>query len=117
MKYEGDKWSLKENMTCGAPQRSLVEPLVWNAMYDDFLQLNQPAGTSIIGFEDDALVVCAAEDIRILELRINESLWRAKHWLDSRDLKMDSEKTEALLVTERRSFQYPRIVFRERKVE
>ena len=46
------------------------------------------AGTSIIGFEDNALLVCAAEDVRILELRISESLWRAKLWLDSKGMKM-----------------------------
>ena len=35
-------------------------------------------GTSVIGFADDALVVCDAEDVGILELRINESLWGAE---------------------------------------
>ena len=104
--YEGDKWSLKEEMTCGAPQGSRVGPLVWNVMYDDFLRLELSAGTSIIGFVDD-----------ILELRINESLWRAKRWLDSRDLKIAPEKTEASLVTDRGSFQYTRIVLRENEVE
>ena len=102
--YEGDKWSLKEEMTCGAPQGLRVDPLVWNVMYDDFLRMYLPAGTSIIGFADDTLVVCTVDDVRILELRINESLWRAKRWLDSRCLKIDPEKTEALLITDRRSF-------------
>ena len=32
---EDDKWSLKEEMTCGASQGSRVGPLVWNVMYDD----------------------------------------------------------------------------------
>ena len=27
-----------------------------------------PAGTSIVGFADDVLVVCTADDVRILEL-------------------------------------------------
>ena len=36
--YEGDKWSLKEEMKCDAPQGSPVGPLVWNVMYHDFLQ-------------------------------------------------------------------------------
>ena len=72
--YEGDKWSLKEEMTCGAAQGSRVCLLVWNVMYDGFLRKDLPAGTSIIGFADDALVVCAADDRRILELRINDSL-------------------------------------------
>ena len=30
--YEGDKWSLKEEMTCSAPQGSRVGPFVWNVM-------------------------------------------------------------------------------------
>ena len=79
--------------------------------------MNLPAGTSIIGFADDALVVCAADDVRILELRINESLWRAKRWLNSRCLKMAPKKTEVLLVTDRRSFQYPKIVLGEHGIE
>ena len=86
-------------------------------MHDDFLRMGLPARTSIIGFVDDALVVCAALDVRILELKINESLWRVKRWLASRGLKMAPEKTEALLVTDRRSFQYPRIVLGEHEVE
>ena len=100
-------------MTCGSPQGSGVGPLVWKVMYDDFLCMDLPAGTSINGFANDALVVCTADNAGILELRINDSLWRAKRWLDSRGLKMVPEKTEALLVTDRRSFQYPKIVLGE----
>ena len=74
MDNDNDKWSLKEEMTCGAPQGSRVGPLVWNVMYDDFLRMDLPAGTSIIGFVDDTLIVCAADDVRILEMRINQSL-------------------------------------------
>ena len=61
--------------------------------------------------------MCAADDVRILELRINESLWWAKRWLDSRCLKMTPEKTEAVLVMDRRSFQYPKIVLGEHAIE
>ena len=117
VKCEDDKWSLKEEMTCGTPQGSPVGPLVLNVMYDDFLRMDVPAETSIIGFADDALVMCAAHGVRILELRINDSLWRAKRWLDSRCLKMGPEKTEALLVTDWRSFKYSKIVLGEHEIE
>ena len=80
-------------------------------MFGDFLRMDLPAGTGVIGFADDALVVSANEDVGILKLRINENLWRAKRWLDSRGLKMAPEKTKALLVKDRRSFQYLNIVF------
>ena len=103
-------------MVCSATQGSWVGLLVWNLIYDDFLRMDLPATTSIIDFAGDALVVCAA-DFRILELRINKSLLRTKHWLNSSCLKMATEKTEVLLVTDRRSFQYPRIVLGENEVE
>ena len=86
-------------------------------MYDYFLRMDLPAGTCIVGFADVAFDVCTADDIGILELRINDSLRRAKRWLDSRGLKMAPGKTEALLVTDRRSFQYPSIVLEEHEVE
>ena len=73
--YEGEKWSLKEKMTCGAHQGSRVVPLVWNVMYDDFLRINLLVRMSIIGFTDDALVVCTTDEVGILKLRINGSLW------------------------------------------
>ena len=85
-------------MSCGAAQKSRVGPVVCNVMYEDFLRMDLPAGNSIVGFADDALVVTATDDVRILELRINESLWRAEPWLDSRGLKIAPKKTEALLV-------------------
>ena len=104
-------------MTSGASQGSRVGPLVWNVMYDDFLRMDLPAGTSIIGFTDDALVMCADDDVENLELRINDILWWAKRWLDSRCLKMAREKTETLLVTDRRSLKYPRIVLGKHEIE
>ena len=81
------------------------------------MHMDLPAGTTIVSFADDSLVVCVADDVRILELRINECLWRARRWLDSRSLKMAPEKTEDLLVTDWRSFQYQRIVLGEQEVE
>ena len=69
--YEGDKLSLKDQMTCSAPQGSRVGPLFCNVMYDDFLRMDLPAGTCNVGFVDDALVVCTVDDLRILDLRIN----------------------------------------------
>ena len=73
--YKGDKLSIKEEVTCGAPQESRVRLFFWNVMCGDFLHLDLGAGTSIIGFADD------------------------------------------LLVTNRRFFQYPRIVLGEHEVE
>ena len=71
----------------------------------------------IIGFADDARVVCAADDVKIMKLSISDSVWLAKRWLNSRYLKMATEKTESLLITDRRSFQYPKIALGEHEIE
>ena len=83
--YEGDKWSLIEEMTCGAPQGSRVGPLVWHVMYDDFLRLKLPASAK-------PMMHLSCVPLKTLESLINESLWRATRWLDSSGLKMDPER-------------------------
>ena len=52
-------------------------------MYNDFLHMDLAAQTSIIGFADDALFMCATEDVDTLELRNIQSLWRKNRWLSS----------------------------------
>ena len=52
----------------------------------------------------------------MLELRINENLWWVKRWLNSRRLEMAPDKMEALLVMDRGSFRYPKIVLSEHEV-
>ena len=96
-------------MTCGSPQGSRVGPFMWNVMYDDLLHMDLLAETKNIGSVDDVLV-CLAGDVVILKLRINESLWRARRWLNKSCLEVDLEKTEALLVTDRRSLKWSKIV-------
>ena len=94
---------------------SRVRPLVWNFMYDNYLRMDLPAGTSIIGIADGALIVCTTEDVGILGLKINESLsWACIDWI--RGLKKALQMIEALLTMDRRSFQYPKIVFGEHEV-
>ena len=64
----------------------------------------------VFGERKGFCAISIPEDVGILELRIHESLWRAKRWLDNRGLEMAMEKTETLLLTERRSFKYMKIV-------
>ncbi|CAH2019009.1 unnamed protein product [Acanthoscelides obtectus] len=107
--YDTETWSMCEQMTCGAPQGSRIGPLLWNVMYDDFLRMELPEDTSIVGFADDAIMVSAAASVEVLGIKVNDSLSRAKRWMECRGLQMVLDKTEALLVTDRRSYQNPAI--------
>ena len=41
--YEGDEWSLKEEMTRGAPQGVQLGLFVWNTICGDFLRMDSSA--------------------------------------------------------------------------
>ena len=115
--YEGDSWTVKHEMTCGTPQGSRVGPIIWNITFDDLLEMELPESIELVGFADDTLVVCQAHNVDILELRVNESLRRVKRWLDGRGLQMALHKTEAVLVTDRRSFSTPKIILEGTEVK
>lgn len=53
--------------------------------------------------------VCSNEDLDILEIRVNEGLYRLKKFLDSTNLEVAVEKTIAVMVTQSWSFTVPNI--------
>lgn len=101
---------IEGRMTCGVPQGSRIGPFLWNIVYDGLLEMDMPANTSLIGFADDTIIACCGTNVDIIEIRANEALLRVKRWLDSRQLQMAIEKTDAVLITDRRPGRLPRIV-------
>ena len=102
--YE-DVFKIEDDMTCRVPQGSRLGPYLWNVMYDDILSIEQPRDTQLIGYADDTLIVI----VTILSCweRLNETLIRIKRWLDKKILQMAVQKTEAVLITDRRVFTFP----------
>ena len=99
--YEDDDCSIEEEMTCKAPQGSRIGPYLWNTLYEDFSEMKLPGKVTLIGFADDAIIICPENNLELLEMKVNESLRRVKIWLESRKLQMALEKTEILLVTDK----------------
>lgn len=107
--FHEDNVKVDYEMTGGAPQGSKIGPVLWNVMYDSFLEMELPDNTKIIGFADDAMVICASKNTKDLEVVVNDSLERVYRWLVKRKLTLAVDKTEAILVTDRRSFDFPKI--------
>ena len=105
------------DMTGGAAQGSRMGPDLWNSSYDDFLNLPLPPGCVIYGFADDALFLVWDDDERILEMKMNTGLFLIKRWMDSRGLKLALQKTEAVLMTDRRVFYKPVIRLGNESIE
>lgn len=108
--FDGDGWTLDERVSRGAPQGSRLGPFFWKMVYDDLLGTPLPDGVKLIGFADDTIVVVEALAEHILEVRMAEGIAIVESWLASRGLEMAVQKTEAVLVTKRRSYRMPRLV-------
>ena len=104
-----DAFVLEEDVTCGVPQGSRLGPVLWNVMYDKLLRIETPIDSQLIGYADDTLIICHSDNVDILEMKVNETLFRVNRWLEKRLLHMAVEKTEAVLITDRRAFRFPNI--------
>lgn len=98
------------DMTMGVPQGSVLGPLLWNIFYDELMELEMAENTDIVGFADDIAVVATASKTEQLEIEVNDSLDRIHRWLKMKNLQLAVHKTEAVLITDKRSFTYPKIV-------
>ncbi|CAD7093684.1 unnamed protein product [Hermetia illucens] len=100
--YETDDGPKEFIVTAGVPQGSVLGPLLWNIMYDGVLGLRVPEETTLIGFADDLAVVAIAKHPENVELYANEAIHTIKSWLRMAKLDLADEKTEAVLITNRR---------------
>ena len=64
----------------------------------------------LVGYVDDVAMVAVAATIEELEWKCNETLEIVSQWMKEHGLKLSQEKSEAVLVTKRRKFEYPKLV-------
>ncbi|KAI8129373.1 Retrovirus-related Pol polyprotein from type-1 retrotransposable element R1 [Lucilia cuprina] len=107
--YKTDDGMKEYQITAGVPQGSVLGPLLWNMMYDGLLNLELPKGAHIIGYADDVALVISHTLPQALEIITNDSLSRCDRWLNEHGLKLAAEKTESILITNRRSFIAPKL--------
>ena len=109
LEYETENGIDHYEVSAGVPQGSILGPLLWNLMYDGLLNLNLPDGSKLVGYADDVALLVDQPTTPLIEIVTNDCLGRINTWLRSKNLELAASKTEAILVTKRRSFVCPKL--------
>ncbi|KAF2902776.1 hypothetical protein ILUMI_03404 [Ignelater luminosus] len=91
----------KTAIRAGVPQGSILDPTLWNVLYDGVLRLPTPEGVGIIGSADDLAIVVTASETQYLTRRVNNSIELVKNWMAEHALKIAPEKSEAIILRSR----------------
>ena len=89
------------DITAGVPQGSVLGPLLWNALYDEILQVKYK-NTEAVCFADDLALVVRGHDKFELERSANHAIERVTQKLRMMKLQIAPEKTEAVLLVSKK---------------
>ena len=117
LEYGADQGKKEYAVTAGVPQGSVHGPFLWNVTYHDFLKIGLPERATLVGFADEVVMVVTADSARQLEIKANDCLNRANFWMQENGLQLAVQKTEAVLITDRRAFVPPELELGERRIE
>lgn len=92
-----------QNMTCGAPQGSVLGALMWNIYYDPILRLKMPPNTRTIAYADDLVLLTIGERKINLELEINLAMIIVNNWMKTKNLQLAPQKTEMVMLISSRA--------------
>lgn len=121
MSYLSNRYILTETneeirMNRGVPQGSVLGPILWNMAYDGVFELDLTQDAILIGYADDlALMVTAGTKEKIQEVT-NNAVENIENWLDQKGLTLAREKTEGVIVVERRKLKELTITIGESEI-
>lgn len=100
--YETDQDQVTGEIFAGVPQGSVLGPTLWNIAYDGVLRLPYATGVEPIAYADDLVLFIAARNPLTLQDKARTAYDNVQVWMDSKGLKLATNKTEALILTARK---------------
>ena len=111
--YLSDRWLFvdeeKIQITCGAPQGSVLGPFLWNICYDEILNTDLGEGCELVAFADDLAAIVTARNAEEVQAQSNFVIEILKDKIEDLGLKLAPEKTEVLVLQKKRRNEEIRI--------
>ena len=97
----GKSFSRTKALVRGVPQGSVLGPILFCIYTIELMYLLESHGVHFQLFADDTQFYLTLENVEDSERKINEVMTDVKRWMDSKQLKLNSSKTECLVVGKR----------------
>ncbi|XP_044578925.1 uncharacterized protein LOC123261396 [Cotesia glomerata] len=94
----------EHDITAGVPQGSIMGPDLWNADYDELLEIPLPKQVELTGFADDVAATIIVDSAEESELLVRENIDAVENWLEKHHLKLAKQKTEIFVLTRQNEF-------------
>lgn len=108
LRYAGETVERETNKGC--IQGSTCGPILWNLQLNPLLEQSQYGGVRVQAFADDILMIAIAANGEELEEKVNRALAVMVQWGVRLRLKFAPGKTQALLITKKKSYYTPRLI-------
>ncbi|XP_070144868.1 uncharacterized protein [Drosophila kikkawai] len=108
--YTSDDGNQMHHVTGGVPQGSVLGPILWNVMYDGILRLLLPDGCAVVGFADDIALVTVEKHLSDVSAKCSLAIDMMMSWLKDNGLTLAEHKTEAVLISSRKTVE--KVTFR-----
>lgn len=90
-------------LSIGVPQGSVLGPTLWNVLYYDLQNVRLTRSVTLIAFADDIALVAKANENYTIESDLKVAAKRSCDWLKEAGLQIAAQKSEALVITTRRT--------------
>ena len=84
---------------CGTVQGSVLGPLFWNIIIDEYLQRDHGPGIHVQAYADDIVTVVADKTVNGLSESTRRLIAATRSWCDGNKLKLAADKTNVVVMT------------------